>query len=439
MLHCTNKISTLQCPTMKYKLHTLKNGLRVVLVPQPSALSATVMVLTGTGSRHESARTNGISHFLEHMLFKGTKKRPTHASIANEFDGLGSESNAFTSKDHTAYFAKVSSEHAGKALDIIADVFLNSTIPTVELNKERGAIIEEINMYEDMPMRAIHEEFEALLFGKDTPLGRTIAGPKKNIRTLKRKDLLEYMAEHYTADNTVVCVAGKFSEPKILADIRKLFTKFNHKKQHLVLKGLSAGQSAPKVAIKHKDTDQTHLMLGVPAYELNHKNEIALMLLNTVLGTGMSSRLFTEVREKRGLAYYIGSLIEQFSDTGYIVARAGVTHKNLQKTIKIILQELKKIKTKKVGVKELRKAKNQLKGTLALSLDTSDAVANYFASSTVLRGKVTLPEDVAKKIDKVTAKDLQCVAKDIFKTEQLNLAVIGPHKNSAQLLKLLKL
>ncbi len=424
-------------PLMNYKIHTLKNGLRVVLVRQPSALSATVMVLTGTGSRHESARTNGISHFLEHMLFKGTNKRPTPEHIANELDGLGSFSNAFTDKDHTAYFVKVSSEHTEQALEIVADIFLNSKIDARELNKERGAVIEEINMYEDMPMRAIHEEFEALLFGKSTPLGRTIAGPKKNIRTLKRKDLLEYMQDRYVPKNTVVCVAGKFNEAKVLAHVRKHFAKFG--KGHLSTESKhTTEQKGARVAIRQKATDQTHLMLGVPAYELAHKDEVALMLLNTVLGSGMSSRLFMEVREKRGLAYYIASSTQQHTDTGYFMARAGVTHKNLQKAIKIILQELKKIKAKQVSAKELKKAKNQLKGSLALGLDTSDAVANYFAYATVLRSKVTLPEALKKQIDKVTAKDLQRVAQDIFKTKKLNLAVIGPHKDESLLSKLLK-
>lgn len=422
---------------MKYKLHTFKNGLRVMLVPQPSATTATIMVLTGTGSRHENMRTNGISHFLEHMLFKGTKRRPTSAVIAHELDALGSEHNAFTSKDRTAYYAKVSSEHIGKALDIIADIFLNSKIDAREMNKERGAIVEEINMYEDMPMRAIDEEFEALLFGEGTSLGRTIAGPKENIRTLKRKDLLEYRRIHYTANNTVVCVAGRFNEKTVLAEVRKHFRKLNSQTPHLEAELLS-DQDAPRIAIKYKETDQTHFMLGISAYPYNHKDEYTLLLLNAVLGVGMSSRLFTEVREKRGLAYYIASATERYADTGYLAARAGVTHKNLEKAVKIILQEFSKLKSKTISPKELQKAKNQLKGTLALSLDTSDAVANYFASSTVLRNKVTVPDSVAKQINKVKASDIQRVAKDILQTARLNLSVIGPHKNKKEFLRLLK-
>ncbi len=426
---------------MNYKQHTLKNGLRVALVPQSQAMSATVMVMVGTGSRHESARTNGISAFLEYVLFKGTKKRRTPAIIANEFDGLGSEHNAFTSKDHTAYFAKVSSEHVSRALDIVADIFLNSTLLAREMNKERGAIIEEINMYEDMPMRAIHEEFEALLFGKSTPLGRSIAGPKKNIRTMERKDLQEYMQEHYIPENVVVCVAGNFSEIKVLAEIRKYFSELRGPTPQIGVgpqEHQECEQVKPRVAIKYKATDQTHLMIGVPAYKYNHKDEYTLLLLSTILGGGMSSRLFMEVREKRGLAYYVASTVERYTDTGYLATRAGVTHKNLKKAVKIILSELKKIKGKNVSPKELQKAKNQLKGTLALSLDTSDSVANYFAASTILRGKVTKPELVAKKIDAVKAEDIKRVAQDIFKTETLNLAVIGPHKNERDLLKLLK-
>lgn len=441
---------------MKYKIHTLKNGLRVVLAPQPEAVTTTVMVLTGTGSRHENGQNNGVSHFLEHMLFKGTTKRPTAKVLAEELDGMGSEHNAFTSKDHTAYYAKVSSEHVPQALDIISDIFLNAKIDARELNKERGAIIEEINMYEDLPMRSIHDEFETLMFGADTPLGRTILGPKENIKKLKRKDLQDYIKQNYTPDNTVVCVAGKFVQSTVLKEAKKHFikklstprTKFRGQTPYQTLKqGFDVEQGEAKVAIKYKDTDQTHLVLGVPAYERGHKDEYVLHILNTILGGGMSSRLWSEVREKRGLAYYVGSSVQLYSDTGYIAARAGVTHANLEKAIKIILKEMMKLKTNPpsahsggggVEAAELKKAKSQLKGNLALALDTSDAVANYLAASTVLRGGVTLPNEISKKIDKVKASDIQRVAREIFATSKLNLAVVGPHKNEKELLNLLK-
>ncbi len=427
-------------PTMKYKLHTHKNGFRTLLVPQSEATTATVMVLTGTGSRNECTGNNGISHFLEHMLFKGTERRPTPEVLANELDGLGSEHNAFTSKDHTAYYAKVSNEHISHALDIIADIFLNAKIDARELNKERGAIIEEINMYEDIPMRSIQDEFESLLFGKHTALGCTVLGPKENIRTLKRKDLQEYIKTNYTPSNSVVCIVGKFNESGVIKEVNKHFKEFVDlsTKQPPFEPCLDAKQTNAGLTIKQKNTDQTHLVLGFSSYEYKHKDEYALHILNTILGSGMSSRLFMEVREKRGLAYYVGSFVEFFADTGYIAARAGVTHANLERAVKVILKEMTKLKTKTVTQKELKKAKNQLKGSLALSLDTTDAIANYFATNTVLRGKAELPSSIAKKIDKVTAADVKRVARDIFQTTKLNLAIVGPHRNKAELLKVLR-
>jgi predicted Zn-dependent peptidase len=423
---------------MQYHLHTLKNGLRVILAPMPDTQTATVIVMTGTGSRYETERENGLAHFLEHMFFKGTKKRPSAKKISEELDGLGSQYNAFTSKDRTAYYAKVSSRYIDTALDVISDIFLNSALPEKEITKERGAIIQEIDMYEDMPMRTIDNVFDALIFGTNHPLGRTILGPKENIRAFKRKDFDSYLKRHYTPANVVVCIAGSFNEKKVLAKIKKEFGALRHG-EHITPVPFAAKQEAPRVAIKEKKTDQTQLMLGVPAYPYLHKDEFALSVLATILGGGMSSRLFLEVREKRGLAYSVHAAVDKYPDTGYFVVQAGVEHAKLEKTVETILAEFKKIKREKVSPAELKKAKAYIKGTTTLAFETSDEVAEKAATSLLALGKIRTLEDRIKGVDKVTAADVQRVARDIFRTENLNLAIIGPHLQNEHLLRLLKI
>lgn len=424
--------------TMKYDVHTLSNGLRVVLVPMPQTSTATVVVMTGTGSRYETAAENGLAHFLEHMFFKGTKKRTSARAISEELDATGSVYNAFTAKDHTAYYAKVSSRYIDTALDVISDVFLNSTLPSKEIAKERGAIIQEIDMYEDMPMHTVNNVFDALIFGEKDPLGRTILGPKENIRAFAHKDFAAYLKRNYTPANTVVCVAGSFSKNKVLAKIKKEFGHLKHGNPPTHIPFVST-QDTPRIAIKEKKTDQTQLMLGVPAYPYLHKDEYALAVLATILGGGMSSRLFLEVREKRGLAYSVHASVERYPDTGYLAVQAGVEHAKLEKTISTILAEFHKIKREEVSTTELEKAKSYMKGTMTLALETSDAVAQHACTSLVALGKVRPLEEVIKAIDKVTAGDIQRVARNILRTESLNLGIIGPHLHRDELLKLLRI
>ena len=411
---------------MQYNIHTLKNGLRVVLVPMSGTKTATVIVMSGTGSRYEDKRENGLAHFLEHMFFKGTKKRPNAKMISEELDGVGSVYNAFTAKERTAYYAKVSSQYLDTALDVISDIYLNSKLPEKEITKERGAVIQEIDMYEDMPMRTVDNVFDELIFGKDHPLGRTILGPKENIRKFTRKDFAEYLKRNYTPLNTVVCVAGAFSVKKVLAKIEKEFGSVKHGNPPNFIP-FSPAQTAPRIAIKEKRTDQTNFILGVPAYPYLHKDEFALAVLSTILGSGMSSRLFLEVREKRGLAYSIHAWIDRYSDTGYFAVQAGVEHGKLEKAVETILAELRKIKRTKVSAAELKKAKSFIKGNMTLALETSDEIANHAASTMINIGRVRPLEEILAGIDTVSAADVLRVAKDIFKTNSLNLAIIGPH------------
>src|SRR3989344_3826702 len=423
---------------MKYHTHTLSNGLRIVLVPMPENRTATVIVMSGTGSRYENEHENGLAHFLEHMFFKGTKKRPSARAISEELDGIGSVYNAFTAKDRTAYYAKVASRYVDTALDVISDIFLNSTLPTSEIKKERGAIIQEIDMYEDMPMRTVGDVFEALIFGAEHPLGRTILGPKDNIRSFTRKEFDTYHKRNYTAHNTVVAVAGNFPQAKVLAKIRKTFghLKDGTRPEYAPF---ASTQDAPRLAIREKKTDQTQLMLGVPAYPYLHKDEYALEVLAAILGGGMSSRLFTEVREKRGLAYSVDAWTEKYPDTGIFVIQAGVEHGNVEKSLTTILMELKKIKRTPVPASELKKAKAHIKGVAALSLETSNQIAERAATSLISLGSIRTLEEVVKGIDAVTVTDVQRVARDIFKTESLNLAIISPSANQEKLHSLLRL
>ena len=403
----------------------------------PDSQTATVIVMTGTGSRYENERENGLAHFLEHMFFKGTKKRPTARTISEELDRIGSVYNAFTAKDRTAYYAKVASRYVDTALDVISDIFLNSTLPAKEITKERGAVIQEIDMYEDMPMRAVGDIFEGLIFGAEHPLGRTILGPKGNIRSFTRKAFDTYHKRNYTAHNTVVAVAGNFPQAKVLEKIKKTFGRLKDgaPPEYVAYKST---QDAPRLAIKEKKTDQTQLMLGVPAYPYLHKEEYALEVLTSILGGGMSSRLFTEVREKRGLAYSVDAWTEKYPDAGILVIQAGVEHGNLEKSLSTILTELRKIKKRAVPAAELAKAKAHIKGTAAMSLETSNQIAEKAATSLISLGRIRTLEEVIEGIDAVTAEGVQRVAQDIFKAAGLNLAVISPSVNKEKLYALLR-
>lgn len=422
---------------MKYNKTTLKNGLRIITAPIKGTETVTVLVMTGVGSRFEEKNEAGLSHFLEHMMFKGTKKRPNTLAIAEEMDAIGGEFNAYTGKSRTAYYAKADANHFNIVLDVVSDLFLNSKIETKEINKERGTILQEMAMYEDMPMRSVDDVFEEALYGKQR-LGRRILGTKKTVSNFKRKDFLKYIDKFYTSKNTIVCVVGKFDEKKELVKIKKSFSqikKGEQKQPELVIEK----QKVPKIKIKNKKTDQTNFILGVRAYDIFHSDRHVLHLLSIILGANMSSRIFINVRERAGLAYFVRTGIEASRDAGYLATQAGVEHKNLPKTVEMILKEYKKISQRKVSAKELQKAKDFVKGKTVMGLESSDAVAEFLINQELSKDKIMLPKEIFAKIDKVTVEDIKRVAKDIFVESQLNLAVIGPQKkNLKKLEKLLK-
>lgn len=422
---------------MNYKKTTLPNGLRILTVPMKNTETVTVVIMIGVGSRYETEREAGLSHFIEHMMFKGTKKRPTTLDISETLDSIGGEFNAFTSSDRTAYYAKVDAKHINVALDVISDMFLNSKMEEAEIEREKGTIIQEINMIEDAPMMDVEIVLGNLLYKKN-PLGRHVAGFKKTVSAFKRKDFIDYLNRFYVANDSVVCIAGKFNKKKTLNLAKKYFSGMKKGVKPKYEKVVE-NQKESELMIKQKNTDQTHFLLGSRAFDFNHKDRFALGLLSIILGGNMSSRLFIEVRERRGLAYHVRTSVDAFEDCGYLATQAGVNHDKLEITIETILNEYRKIATEKVGKKELQNAKDFIKGKSVMGFESSDEVAMFFVDQEAKKKKImTLPE-IFKNIDKVTENDILRVAKEIFQNKKLNLAVIGPHKDGKKLEKILKL
>lgn len=420
-----------------FKKTTLQNGLRIITVPNKNTQAVTVLALIGTGSKYEDREVNGISHFLEHMFFKGTKKRPSTIAVAETLDKVGGIYNAFTSEEYTGYFAKVADSQLELALDWVSDIYLNSLLPEKEIEKEKGVIVEEINMYFDHPASYVHTLWHRLLYG-DQPAGWDIAGTKESVIEMSREKLLKYRKSQYTASNTICCLAGNFNEKEIIADIKKYFSKINIKKHQESLPVIEK-QVKPECLLHFKKTDQTHLCLGVRGYNNFHPQKYAQEILGIILGGMMSSRLFIEIREKLGIAYYVRTQVEENPDTGYLVTSAGIDNKSIEKAIGVILKEYKKIGREKVSKQELKKAKDYIKGKTTLLLESSDAQASFYAGQELLEKRILTSDEIFKKIDKVSENDILKIAKDIFRPEKLNLALIGPFENKEKFNKLLKL
>lgn len=418
---------------MNFKKTTLKNGLRVITAPMQGTETVTVLVMAGVGSRYENDQEAGLSHFIEHMLFKGTKKRPTALSITEELDSIGGSFNAYTGKSMTGYYAKSDSSHFDLILDVISDIYLNSKIEDEEINRERGTILQEMSMIEDMPSQDVWEVFENLLYGNQR-LGRKIIGKKEILNNFIRDDFFQYIKRFYIAENTIVCVAGKFDEEKCLQKIEKSFKQIKIGKKEDFEK-VFENQSVSNLKIKNKKTDQTNLILGVRAYNIFHPDRHALRLLATILGGNMSSRMFFNIRERLGLTYHIHTEADAFQDVGYIATQTGVDHKKIFETIEAILEEYKKIAKIKISEKELQKAKDYIKGKTIMGLESSSSVAEFLVDQELYRNKILKPKEIFDNLNKTTVDDIQRVAKDIFVPEKLNLAIIGPHKENEEKLK----
>lgn len=420
----------------KAKKKTYKNGLRVVTVPMKDNPTVTVLVLVGTGSNYETKEINGISHFLEHMCFKGTIKRPNAQSISRELDGLGCQYNAFTDHEMTGYYAKGDAKNFKQIFDVVSDIYLNSTFPEAEMEKEKGVIVEEINMYEDMPQRHVSDLFEQVLYG-DQPAGWNIAGTKENIYKMVRDNFVNYKGSHYVASNTLIVVSGNIESGEVYKEVDKYFKNIKETKKVKKIKTKDE-QNEPNILLKYKETDQTHFILGVRTFSLFDKRNMILGLLSGVLGAGMSSRLFNKLREEMGVAYYVRSHNDTSLDHGAFQISAGVNNARTKEVIIEILKECNDLVNKKVSDEELNKVKSFLIGNMKMSLESTDDVASFYGMQELMKNEIKTLEEKIKEIKKVTSADIQKMARVIFKTKNLNLAMIGPFKDSKEFKQVLK-
>ncbi len=408
----------------KPKITTLENGLTVMTVETDSP-SVTVLTLVQAGSKYETHDNNGISHFLEHMCFKGTATQKGK-DIMRFLDGLGAETNAFTSQEYTGYYVKSVTKHWKKTLAVVADIFQNPLFPEHEMEKEKGVIIGEINMYQDMPMYHVQDIFESLLYG-DQPAGMTILGPEKNIRKMTRNDFVNYHENHYTPRKTTVVIAGDVQHAEVTRQVRTHFAEMKSasakRKQKTRIK-----QKRAAFDIQYRATDQTHVVMGYHSFPLDHKDSLTAKVIAGILGGGMSSRLFESLREDLGLGYYVRAANHTYTDTGVLAVSCGVDSKRITEAGKAIQHQIARIRDEGVSEKELKKAVEYLSGNLYMSLESSDALGYFFGKQQVLDSTLMSPQKLTQAMKSITPADIKRVARKIFNKERLNVAILGPHK-----------
>ena len=417
-----------------FERFSLQNGLRVLTAPMPHAQSVSCFVMLAAGSRYETADTNGIAHFAEHMFFKGTEKRPTARDIAGEIDAIGGEFNAFTGKEYTGYYVRCAAETRDTALDVLVDMLRNSRFDSDEIEREKGVIIEEMNMYFDTPRDYIGGVYEDLLYG-DQPLGWDIIGRKETVRAAERETFMQYIDRWYKPERLVVGIGGKI-EGDVLTAIEKHLGDLPPGETGEP-DPASANGNGTRVRVHTKQSDQAHIALGVPSYPIKHPDRYALQLLATVLGGGMSSRLFIEVRERRGLAYYVFGTNHSYTDAGSLYAQAGVDINRIDDAVSTVAAELRRIADEAVPGDELEKARNFAKGRFVLQLENPHGLIMYGLRKEVLEGETVDPADVLAELDKVTGEDVQRVARDLIDAKRLRLALIGPFDDAERFEKLL--
>ncbi|HST24707.1 MAG TPA: pitrilysin family protein [Gaiellaceae bacterium] len=416
-----------------FERHTLDNGLRVLTASMPQAQSVSCFFMLAAGSRYETPETNGVAHFSEHMFFKGTERRPTARDISAEIDAIGGEFNAFTGKEYTAYYVRCATEYRDIALDVLVDMLRHATFDAGEIEREKGVILEEMNMYVDTPRDYISRVFDDLVYG-ESPLGWNILGTKETIQGATRETFLEYLGRWYKPERIVVGLAGNLG-PSPVERIAELMGDMPAAES-----GLPAGSPFSvngQVRVHEKVSDQAHLCVGVASYPVNHPDRYVLEILRTVLGGGMSSRLFTEVREQRGLAYYVFAANQGYTDSGTLYSQAGVDLKRIDEAVTTIVDELRKIAAEPVPPDELEKARSYAKGRFVLSLESPQGTNMFGLRREVLEGKATEPSEVLAELDKVTAEDVLRVGQDLMREEAFRLAVIGPFDDADRFRKLL--
>lgn len=420
-----------------YQKTTLDNGLRVVTETLGSTKSVTVLILVGAGSRYETKELNGIAHFLEHMFFKGAEKYKNTKEVSEAIDSVGGEFNAFTGKEYVGYYVKVAAESFNVAIDVLADMLMHSKFDPTEIDKERGVIMEEYNMYQDTPMYQIGWNFERLLYG-DQPLGWDQVGTKELIMGVTQQDFRDYQDKFYVPRNTVISVAGNIGHDEVVDAVKKHFPMEDRPKanEFLPLAGLTTDQ---KVYIQEKKTEQAHVSIGFPAYPEGHKDHWALKLLSVILGGNMSSRMFLGVREAKGLAYYINTSTDDYHDTGVITTTAGVDLKRLDEAIEGIIEQYAIIKRDGVEEVELNKAKSYFKGKMVLKLEDSEEFSHLLAKYELLHGQAKSVDEIIAELDKVTVEDIKRVCQEVLKEEEMRMALIGPYSDVAKFEGMLKM
>ncbi len=409
------------------KKYTLQNGIPVILHELKGTNAVTALILFKVGSRNENKRNNGVSHFVEHLFFKGTEKRPTTLDISKELDGLGADFNAFTSKDFTGYYVKVASQHTKKAIDILEDILFHPIFDAEEITRERGVIVEEINMYEDNPMSIADEFSEQLMYGENHPLGYRIAGPPENIKSISREAILEYRDTYYHTDNMVIILSGNLPQDTY-AEVKKRFANSPAPKarppRHKVFQ---LKQRSPRLHIERKDTAQAHLALTFPGPSYTAKQLPATQLLATILGGSMSSRLFINVRERQGLCYYIRAGVSPYEDVGAFSITAGFDRTRIHQATKAIISEIVAVRDNGVTPEELQNAKQFIRGKTSIRMEDSENVASRIGMQALFQKEIGSQQEFFKKIDAVTTAQVQAAAKKIFVKQHGNLAVIGPY------------
>ena len=410
-----------------YEKTTLPNGLRVVTHAMPTSFSVSAVILIGTGSRYEPLEQAGISHFVEHMLFKGTRKRPTPKAIAETIEGVGGVLNAATEKELTSYYVKVAQQHGTLALELLTDMLRHSRFLTAEVDKERHVITEELHMTEDTPQDLVNSLIDELVW-PEHPLGREIAGTEASVKGLRRPALLAYLADSYVPNNAVVSVAGNINHKTVVEEAGRLFGDWRAGPSH----SYQAAPSQPgklRQALKVKDIEQAHLCVSAGGLPRQHPDRRALDIQNLILGGGMSSRLFLEIRERRALAYDVQAYLDYFEDTGLSVIYAGTDAAQVPSCLDAILSELRRLRRQPVAAEELTRAKEYLKGRMLLGLEENSSLAHWLGAQELLTGRIQTVEEIVAQVDAVTVEDVQRVSQVVFDPTQLRMAVVGPLKD----------
>jgi predicted Zn-dependent peptidase len=417
-----------------YKVTRLENGLTVASAEMPHMSSVSLGIWVGVGGRHEPASISGAAHFIEHLLFKGTKRRSAR-EISQAVEGIGGYLNAFTSEENTCFYAKARHDHLPDLLEVLTDMFLHSTFDPAEINKERDVIKEELAMYLDQPHQHVQELLNATLW-PGQPLGRSITGTIKTLNLMTRETLLDYQRKNYVSGATLIAAAGRLTHSQLLK-LAKPFTRKFARGARSGYAPAASGQTKPAICLHTKKTEQTQLALGVRACSRHDERRFALRVLNAILGENMSSRLFQTVREDHGLAYSIYSANSFFDDTGDIVISAGLDLGNLKKSLRLILREIKRFTEQPVSARELRQAIDYLCGQIDLSLENSENQMMWVGEQWLGYGKIVPPELVKKRLQEVKAAEVRAAARDFFRPEKYNLALVSPLKSDAGLIRAL--